>query len=196
MATTGQLIRAARAAMGFTQSRLAAELRLHGVTNATVSAWERGAGTPPTESSLAALALVLRTTVENLTGDGLPDPAVPTNRVGRPPLAPEDQKHNYKSPLTLNGPIPEWIGYEDLKALVRQFRGRFYDERSFKIWVEVGHPVFGKCPSRIDGLAIGTAWPGVRRRNYHWPEVKAWIQSTLYIPDEMPTTGGAHAARQ
>ena len=83
------------------------------------------------------------------------------------------------SPLTLAGPIPAFIGYADLKNLVKQFRGRFYDERRFKLWVEQGI-----VPSYVED-GIHTAQAGVRRRVYRWEDadgdrgVKSWILSTL-----------------
>ena len=92
---------------------------------------------------------------------------------GRPPLAPEDRAHNKISKLTLDGPIPKYIGYTDLKALIREYRGRMYDEREFKLKVELGI-----VPSIIEE-GMKTAVAGVRRRKYIWVEVRAWIDSTM-----------------
>lgn len=94
-------------------------------------------------------------------------------RPGRPRKAEKDKAHNYRSSLTLAGPIPAWIGYEDLKVLIRQYRGRMYDERKFKLWVEAGN-----VPSYIE-RGLKTAAPGVRRRKYRWEEVRAWIDSQM-----------------
>ncbi len=180
MATTGQLIRAARAACGLTQRKLASCLELP-LTGLTISNWECDK-VLPTDGDLVRIAEALRTTPENLQGDGVRAEAEPVRR-GRPALEPARRKKNYRSPLSLNGVIPEWIGYADLCVLIRQYRGRMYDERQFKVWVEAGHPVFGRCPSRYDGLACGTAHPGVRRRVYNWPAVRAWLASTLVDPN-------------
>ena len=103
---------------------------------------------------------------------------------GRPPKAPEDRAHSYKSKLTLSGHIPVWIGYEDLKALIRAYRGRMYDERNFKLWVEQG-----VVPSFFE-KNLKTAVPSVRRRTYHWltvtrldgtieQGVRDWIDSQM-----------------
>lgn len=102
-----------------------------------------------------------------------PDPT-PKKRPGRPALAPEDRVKNKRSRILLDGPIPRWIGYEDLKALIKQYRGRMYDERKFKLWVEDGD-----CPSAFDSRAVGTAHPGVRRRAYEWAAVRAWIDEGM-----------------
>ena len=190
MATTGQLIRAARFAMGLSQVALARDVRAPKITGGMVSAWEMDKCLP-TPDHMDSLAKTLRTTVEALTGNGEREDGPVFPHIGRPALPVEDRKKNYKSELTIGGFIPEWIGYSDLKNLVKQWRCSFYDERSFKVWVEVGHPKFGKCPSRIDELAEKTAWPGVRRRKYNWPTVKAWMESTMIDPTE----GGANAKR-
>ena len=92
---------------------------------------------------------------------------------GRPPKNPEDLAHNKKSKLTLAGPIPFWIGYEDVKVLIRAHRGRMYDERVFKLKVEMG-----EIPSYIE-KDLKTAVPGVRRRKYRWPEIRDWIDSQM-----------------
>ena len=102
-----------------------------------------------------------------------PCPETTKRGPGRPPKAPEDLAHNTKSRLTLAGPIPHWIGYEDLKALVKAYRGRMYDERNFKLWVEQG-----AVPSYIE-KGLKTAVPSVRRRKYRWEEVRAWIDSQM-----------------
>ena len=73
MATTGQLIRAAREAAGLSQAQLAK--RLQGVTNFLVSHWEAGRR-PVTD--MKALAEALGTTEEALTGE---DEAKPKARV-------------------------------------------------------------------------------------------------------------------
>ena len=80
-------------------------------------------------------------------------------RGGRPPLPPEERKRNYRSSLTLGGRIPVFVGYVDLKHLITQFRGRFYNERQFRVWVEQG-----VVPSYVE-KDIGTAQAGVRRRS-------------------------------
>lgn len=100
-------------------------------------------------------------------------PALPKRSPGRPRKDPEDLAHNFKSRLTLNGPIPVWIGYEDLKCLVRAYRGRMYDERTFKLKVEQGD-----VPSYIE-TGLKTAVPSVRRRKYRWEEIRAWIDSQM-----------------
>jgi hypothetical protein len=92
---------------------------------------------------------------------------------GRPRKAPEELAHNFKSRLTLDGPIPAWIGYEDLKSLVRAYRGRMYDERHFRLWVEQG-----AVPSYFEKV-LKTAVPSVRRRKYRWEEVRAWIDGQM-----------------
>jgi hypothetical protein len=100
-------------------------------------------------------------------------PALPKRGPGRPPLPPENRVHGSKSKLTLDGPIPTWIGYEDVKALIRAYRTRMYDERTFSLWVEQG-----VVPSYIE-KGLKTAVPGVRRRKYRWEEVRAWIDSQM-----------------
>lgn len=107
-----------------------------------------------------------------------------TRRPGRPALPPEDRKKNKRSTLTLDGPIPKWLGYEDMKHLVKLYRGRFYCERWFKLEVEAG-----RVPSYFeDGMR--TAWAGVRRRRYTWedhhlpngtviPGIKSWIEGQM-----------------
>ena len=196
MVTTGQLIRAARSAMGISQARLASGLQIPGVSNGTISLWERDRKAPSLEE-MGALARELNFSVEDLTGDGNPGSLQDSKpSVGRPRKPMSEQKHNYRSLLTLDGPIPEWIGYEDLKVLVRQYRGRFYDERNFRVWVEVGHPIFGQCASKIYVLDGGPDSVGVRRRVYRWADVRAWIVSTVYNPTETPTPiGGSDAPR-
>lgn len=104
-------------------------------------------------------------------------PSAPTAPVrrgrGRPAKPEEDLARNYKSKLTLAGPIPAWIGYEDLCALIRQYRTKMYSERNFALWVEQGF-----IPSYFE-KNLGTAVPGVRRRKYRWEEVRAWIDSQM-----------------
>jgi len=97
----------------------------------------------------------------------------PKRGPGRPRKEEEDLAHKAKSKLTLAGPIPTWIGYEDLKALIRQYRTRMYDERAFALWVEQG-----VVPSYTE-KGLKTAVPGVRRRKYRWEEVRAWIDSQM-----------------
>ena len=92
---------------------------------------------------------------------------------GRPSKNPVDLVKNQRSILTLDGPIPRWIGYTDLKALIKQYRGRMYDERTFKLWVDQG-----AVPSYFDG-ELRTAVPGVRRRKYVWEEVRKWIDGQM-----------------
>lgn len=101
-------------------------------------------------------------------------PTSPVKRgPGRPPKAPEDRVHGSKSKLTLDGPIPAWISYEDLKALVRAYRGQMYDERNFKLWVEQG-----AVPSYFE-TNLATCVPSVRRRKYRWEEIRVWIDSQM-----------------
>jgi hypothetical protein len=83
-----------------------------------------------------------------------------------------------RSKLTLDGPMPYYIGYGDLTHLIRLLRGAMYVEAQFKLWVEDG-----VIPSFIDTLAIGTAHAGVRRRKYHWPDVRAAIEKRM-VPAE------------
>lgn len=179
MPTTGQLIRQARVAAAESQVRLALALRLPG-GNLRISALETEKDVPNPEE-VAALLEHFGLPSGALDGDGIPDlPSTGMVRRGRP----ERRKYrNSRSPVNILGPIPEWIGYEDLKKLIRQYRGHMYDERKFRVWVEVGHPTFGKVPSRIDRLTQTTGPFGVRRRAYHWEDVRRWIESTLGIPD-------------
>lgn len=172
MATTGQLIRAARATKGLSQLRLG---EFVGVSNLIVSEWERDLRLP-SESDFDHLAEHLGTTPDQLKGDAKRKP-------GRPALPLGMAKKAYRSDINIFGPIPEWVGYEDLVSLIRQWRGRCYDERRLKVWIERGHEVFGKLPSKVDCLAIDTNTPGVRRRTYNWEKVKAWLIGTLQDPD-------------
>jgi hypothetical protein len=92
---------------------------------------------------------------------------------GRPPKAPEERVRNYRSKLTLDGPIPHWICYEDLKCLITQYRGAMYEEREFKLKVE-----YGLFPS-YEEAGMKTAVAGVRRRKYIWDECRLWIDSQM-----------------
>lgn len=79
MATTGELIQAARISAGFSQNQLGQKL---GVTGSLVSHWE--ADRRPV-ADMSALASVLGTSEKALTGDA---PTRPCNkREDRPPLA-------------------------------------------------------------------------------------------------------------
>ena len=115
----------------------------------------------------------------------------PKRGPGRPPKDPAKLAKSYKCRLTLDGPIPFWISYEDLKCLIRQYRGRMYEEREFKVKVE--HGVF---PSYIEE-GLKTAVPSVRRRKYRWPEAMAWIdaQMTKAQPKGILVNGEFQAAR-
>lgn len=95
-------------------------------------------------------------------------------RPGRPALPPEERVNHRRSKLTLDGPIPAFIGYEDLKVLVRLYRGAFWAEGTFKLWVEDG-----RVPSYLDTLAPATAYPNVQRRKYRWEEIKTWIDQHM-----------------
>jgi hypothetical protein len=60
-----------------------------------------------------------------------------------------------------------------LKALIKQYRGRGYDEKKLRFWIETG--VF---PSYIEE-GIGTAWASVPRRTFKWSEVRECIDSRM-----------------
>lgn len=98
-------------------------------------------------------------------------------RRGRP-RKPEIEKAGH---LLLSGPIPEFIGYADLKGLIRQYRGRGYDDAKLRFWIETG-----EIPSYVED-GIGTAWESVLRRSFKWPEVKAWIDARMRLA--VPTKG-------
>lgn len=90
-------------------------------------------------------------------------------RRGRP-RKPELEKAGH---LPLSGPIPEFIGFADLKGLIRQYRGRGYDDKQLRLWIETG-----EIPSYVED-GIGTAWESVLRRSFKWPEVRAWIDARM-----------------
>jgi len=101
------------------------------------------------------------------------EPAEGKRGRGRPRKDPEALEKKRKSGLTLVGIIPHWLGYTDLKCLIKQYRGAMFDERKFALWVDQG-----AVPSYYDG-DLKTNSPGVRRRKYVWEEVRAWIDSQM-----------------
>ena len=153
MPTTGQLIRAARKAQGLSQNQLARRL---GCTGFLVCHWEANRR-PVTD--MEALAGVLGTTVEALTGETVP------------PVEPESTKDSRALPILSESPEP-YLNITRVRGLLQEFLGVRINNYRVHEWVQAKG-----LPAYVNPL----------RKNHHGKptllfrrsEIETWLRLTL-----------------